>query len=241
MRSPLDGNPPITNEHGNAGWGFFGKHAGIDYGVAVGTPVYAPDNGTIRYAVGSSDGGNMLEIAIGSYWHRFLHLQRFVRTSGTVKKGELIAYSGATGNVTGPHLHWDVRKAGTAWNDKYSNYVNPLSLIKEDNVAKITKTTLNQLAQGMGGRNAPDDVVKHWTKQDTSRLATPIKDIYNAKWAKDFRAKAKDHDKLKSQINELNKVIKVKDNEIAKLKATGGSSDSKWETLKVLIRELIGK
>jgi len=129
----------ITNQHGTPGWGKFGKHCGIDYGVPVGTPVYAPGAGTIRAAYFGTSGGNMLEIEIGAHWHRFLHLDRYVRKTGAVKEGELIGYSGATGNVTGPHLHWDVRKAGTTWDADYNNYLDPLSLITSKGEAMPTQ------------------------------------------------------------------------------------------------------
>jgi hypothetical protein len=43
---------------------------------------------------------------------------------------------GATGDVTGPHLHWDVRRANTNWNALYSNYYDPLKLVEEANKPK---------------------------------------------------------------------------------------------------------
>lgn len=155
----------ITNSHGTPGWGKFGKHTGIDYGIPTGTPVYAPGAGTIRAAWFGSSGGNMLEIAIGSYWHRFLHLDRCVKRTGSVKEGELIAYSGATGAVTGPHLHWDVRKSGTAWDASYNNYINPLSLItKQGEDMPTTATDVKHIYQyGPLGRAADASGLKHYT------------------------------------------------------------------------------
>lgn len=262
MQSPLKGSPKITNQHGTPGWGYFGKHAGVDYGVPVGTPVYAPAAGTIRYAVGTPDGGNILEIAIGGHWHRFLHLQRFVRTSGTVKEDEVIAYSGNTGNVTGAHLHWDVRKAGTTWNAAYSNYVNPLSLITTKPSAPAqggTMLTLNRariLAYGILGRQnalsgkADADLKKNHVGKKTTEQA--VDEFYTSKEGKTWREKTlpsiinerehykKSYQTAQKTIEELNKALSIKDNEIAKLKALGGDS-SKWETLKALVRELVGK
>jgi len=71
------------------------------------------------------------------------------------------------------------------------------------NVANITKTTLNQLTMGMGNRPVPNDIVNHWTKQPTSRLNVPIRDIYNSSWAKAFRADAKAAPALRRQVTSL--------------------------------------
>lgn len=135
MRIPLNGSPRISNAHGNPGWGTFGKHTGIDYAVPVGTPIYAPGNGVVNAKFetsGKGSGGKQLQIRIGNYDHRFLHLNSFEVNNGQkVSEGQLIGYSGATGDVTGPHLHWDVRIAGTTWNSSYNNYINPLALLTE--------------------------------------------------------------------------------------------------------------
>lgn len=93
-----------------------GSHSGIDFRAAVGTPVYAVADGVVE-GVGDTDATcpktsfgkwvfirhpNGLATAYG-------HLSLIKATAGqNVKKGDLIAYSGATGHVTGPHLHLTV-------------------------------------------------------------------------------------------------------------------------------------
>lgn len=130
MRRALNGNPAITNPHGNPGWGYFGKHAGYDYGVN-GAQVFAPEAGTVINLYSGGSGGNIIELQ-GVYTHRFLHLKSFNVSKGQrVPEGALIGISGATGNVTGPHLHHDVRKNGTAWNQSFSNYYDWEALIKQ--------------------------------------------------------------------------------------------------------------
>lgn len=131
MRRALDGNPQITNPHGAAGWGHFGKHLGYDYGARTGTPVFAPVGGTVNMVTSGGSGGTMIQLD-GGYWHRFLHLNTVhVRVGQRVTEGQHIADSGATGNVTGPHLHHDVRRAGTAWNAAYEYYVDWEAKLRE--------------------------------------------------------------------------------------------------------------
>lgn len=94
-------------------------HPGVDIGVPIGTPVYATNNGTVISAGWNSGGyGNWVEIDNGGgITTVFGHMSRVVAQSGqTVSKGELIGYSGDTGEATGPHLHYEVRRNGTPVN-----------------------------------------------------------------------------------------------------------------------------
>jgi murein DD-endopeptidase MepM/ murein hydrolase activator NlpD len=86
-------------------------HAGIDLAEAVGTELYAAADGRIILASYNGGYGRMVKIQ-----HRFgfrtyyAHMSRvYVRTGQSVKKGQLIGRVGATGRVTGPHLHYEVR------------------------------------------------------------------------------------------------------------------------------------
>lgn len=88
-------------------------HSGTDVAVPTGTPVLAPADGVVILA---SDHpflleGNLLMIDHGMGLNSALmHLSRIVVTPGqAVKRGQLVAYSGATGRVTGAHLHWSLR------------------------------------------------------------------------------------------------------------------------------------
>lgn len=139
-RIPLNGNPRINTYHGQAGWGKFNKHLGIDYNASVGTPIYAPVGGTINERVetsGPGSGGKRLQLAgRDGKWHRFLHLSGWnVSVGATVHEGQLLGWSGNTGDTTGPHLHWDVRRANTAWNSSFDNYVDPIAWINQLNAS----------------------------------------------------------------------------------------------------------
>ncbi|RCK72366.1 MAG: metalloendopeptidase [Anaerolineae bacterium] len=96
-----------------------GSHAGhvaLDFGVPVGTPVKATLDGKVVYAGWNDQGyGNLVIIENGPYRVYFAHLSKIpVKLGEKVTAGTIIGYSGNTGNSTGPHLHYEVRKNGQA-------------------------------------------------------------------------------------------------------------------------------
>lgn len=100
------------------GWRFGGAefHPGIDIGCPIGTPVYASNNGVVENAGWNSGGyGNWIRINNGGGLESiFGHLSRVAVHAGQmVSKGQLIGYSGSTGESTGPHLHYEIRRNGT--------------------------------------------------------------------------------------------------------------------------------
>jgi len=94
-------------------------HEGIDIITDVGTNVYATGDGVVRYA-GRTQGGYGAVIEIDhsfGYSSLYAHLSRvLVRPGQAVKRGELIAKSGRSGLVSGPHLHYEVRLNGRRQN-----------------------------------------------------------------------------------------------------------------------------
>lgn len=96
-------------------------HAGIDFGVPCGTPVYAAATGDVVRAGRAGGYGNQVVLDNGlingsGMATTYNHLSRFAVTSGRVNRGQLIAYSGTTGSSTGCHLHFEVRLNGTPVN-----------------------------------------------------------------------------------------------------------------------------
>jgi murein DD-endopeptidase MepM/ murein hydrolase activator NlpD len=93
-------------------------HKGVDLSAPVGTPIYATADGTVSRADWFSSYG--LYVAIehgGDIQTRYGHMSRLNVAAGQqVRKGEVIGYVGSTGRSTGPHLHYEVRIAGTAVN-----------------------------------------------------------------------------------------------------------------------------
>lgn len=100
-------------------------HPGVDFEVPVGTPVLATGGGKVMIA-GPKEGYG-LEVVIahgGGFRTVYAHLSRVSVSPGAkVKKGEVIAYSGRSGLVSTPHLHYEVEKDGKKVDPK--NYIGP--------------------------------------------------------------------------------------------------------------------
>lgn len=87
-------------------------HTGVDWAAPTGTQIFAAGNGVILKAGWSSGYGRRVEIQHqGGYVTTYNHMSGFGRnvTEGErIKQGQLVGYVGATGNVTGAHLHYEV-------------------------------------------------------------------------------------------------------------------------------------
>lgn len=89
-------------------------HNGTDIAVPVGTPVKSPWRGTVYSIYTNSSGGlQMIIDHPNGYRTGYAHLSATGVTEGQkVKRGQVIAKSGNTGNSTGPHLHFTLRRNG---------------------------------------------------------------------------------------------------------------------------------
>ncbi|MGR5444352.1 peptidoglycan DD-metalloendopeptidase family protein [Vibrio jasicida] len=85
-------------------------HNGTDFATPVGSPIYSTGDGKVIAVRNHPYAGKYLVIEHNSvYKTRYLHLSRFLVKKGDhVKRGQKIALSGATGRLTGPHLHFEV-------------------------------------------------------------------------------------------------------------------------------------
>ncbi|MER5435626.1 M23 family metallopeptidase [Streptomyces sp. NPDC002588] len=98
---------------GQAGVNWMSQHTGIDFPVSYGTTVMAATDGTVRTQWNSAYGNMLILTAKDGTETWYCHLSSYRVASGTtVKAGEPVAYSGNSGNSTGPHLHFEVRPAG---------------------------------------------------------------------------------------------------------------------------------
>ncbi|WP_129295592.1 M23 family metallopeptidase [Streptomyces lydicus] len=100
----------LTASFGQAGDRWAADHTGQDFAAPTGTPVKAVHSGTITQAGWAGSYGYRIVLTLDDgteLW--FCHLSSMVKTSGKVSTGEVIGRVGATGNVTGPHLHLEVR------------------------------------------------------------------------------------------------------------------------------------
>ena len=118
IRHPFEGTYPITQRFAEAkDWyvkiaGY--PHNGIDYAMVKDTPILACDDGLVTYSDNVAD-ANGVGINIQHSWgmSQYWHLNRVIAIfNKTVKRGNVIGYSGATGWATGPHLHFGIKVHG---------------------------------------------------------------------------------------------------------------------------------
>ncbi len=109
-----------------AAWGLAG-HAGIDFALPEGTDVLAVAGGQVIHVGESGHFG--LSLIIHHAWgdSLYAHLKNtYVRVGQNVSKGAIIACSGDTGFVTGPHLHLGIKPDPSNTNNGYAGYVDPM-------------------------------------------------------------------------------------------------------------------
>lgn len=100
---------------GQAGVNWMSVHTGIDFPVSYGTTVMAATDGVVSTKWNSAYGNMLIVTAKDGTETWYCHLSSYRVATGTaVKAGQPIAYSGNSGNSTGPHLHFEVRPAGGA-------------------------------------------------------------------------------------------------------------------------------
>jgi murein DD-endopeptidase MepM/ murein hydrolase activator NlpD len=107
---PVSG--PVTS---GFGWRWGRMHEGIDIAVGSGTPVHAAQSGRVIVAGWMGGYGNLVVIDHGGGLSTaYGHNNSFAVGSGqSVSQGQVVAYSGNTGNSTGPHVHFEVRVNGS--------------------------------------------------------------------------------------------------------------------------------
>ncbi|MFG2147064.1 peptidoglycan DD-metalloendopeptidase family protein [Streptomyces sp. NPDC048696] len=128
FRAPLD-SVSIGTPYRMAGsmWAS-GYHTGVDFEAQTGTTVKAVGAGTVVTAGWGGAYGNQVVIrhADGMY-SQYAHLSQLSVSAGqTVTEGQQIGLSGATGNVTGPHLHFEIRTT-----PDYGSDVDPLAYLRQ--------------------------------------------------------------------------------------------------------------
>ena len=112
-------------------------HSGQDFAVPSGTDVMATHGGTVVKAGGNGAGdgpayGNAIVIKHGNgTFSQYAHLSRIdVKIGQVVKTGQKIAKSGNTGNSSGPHLHFEIRKTAN-----YGSAVDPVAFLRANGLS----------------------------------------------------------------------------------------------------------
>jgi len=163
-------NGKITNPYGIKGnlWSS-GRHQGADFATPTGTPLLSVSDGTV-VGVGQCWGpafGNhqvIVHYVVNklNYWAIYAHCSAdFVKVGQKVKMGDKIALSGAEGNVTGPHLHFEVHTVDR-WDKKTD--INPQFLfdlksaskevaLKKAATAKKVTPTVREITSALKSKN----------------------------------------------------------------------------------------
>ncbi|MGW0629355.1 M23 family metallopeptidase [Streptomyces sp. NPDC002758] len=109
-----------------------GYHTGVDFVVPTGTSLKAVGAGTVVSAGWGGAYGNQVVIKLADgYYAQYAHLSQLSVSAGqTVTAGQQVGFSGATGNVTGPHLHFEIRTT-----PNYGSDVDPVAYLRSHGVA----------------------------------------------------------------------------------------------------------
>jgi hypothetical protein len=129
-----------------------GSHTGDDYPCPVGTPVVAAMDGIVFNDNPGDEYGKTVQIDHGNGFQTLYgHLSEVsVAVGATVKRGQVIGRSGDTGNVSGPHLHFEVRKGK-------NNPVSPSELTKGGGALAESLSTIIQ-SGGLGSSPLTSDI-----------------------------------------------------------------------------------
>ncbi|MDA9553232.1 peptidoglycan DD-metalloendopeptidase family protein [Emcibacteraceae bacterium] len=126
MKTPIEG-ARLSSYYGSRKHpvlGYTRMHKGVDFSAPTGTPIMAAGDGVVERASWFGSFGNYVRIRHnGSYKTAYAHMSKYgrgIKKGVRVRQGQIIGYVGATGRVTGRHLHYEVHKDGTQ--------VNPLNL-----------------------------------------------------------------------------------------------------------------
>lgn len=108
-------------------------HRGVDITAPAGTPVRAAADGVVLHASFLGGYGRLVVIDHGNGFQTYYaHLSRFSVVAGQeIRQGELIGAVGASGRVTAPHLHYEVRR--------YGNPQNPAHFLNQTRVAQVRR------------------------------------------------------------------------------------------------------
>jgi len=133
--------------------GYSRMHRGVDFAARTGTPIFAAGDGIVKTAGWSSGYGNFVKIQHnGTYATGYGHASRIakgIRPGVRVKQGQIIAYVGATGLATGPHLHYEVFQNGVQVNPAQQRFNTAVALAGRDltNFRNQTASARAQLAK----------------------------------------------------------------------------------------------
>lgn len=131
LMAPVPGS--ITSRYGmrrHPVLGYRRMHSGLDFRARTGTPIVAVADGRVSSAGRAGGCGNAVRLNhAGGLATRYCHMSRMAVSAGDqVRRGQIIGYAGATGLVTGPHLHYEMYRNGQAIDPASVRFVNRAQL-----------------------------------------------------------------------------------------------------------------
>ncbi|WP_405749607.1 LysM peptidoglycan-binding domain-containing M23 family metallopeptidase [Streptomyces sp. NBC_00012] len=128
---PVPGNHTTAYRASGSNWSS-GSHTGIDFPVSTGTSVKSITSGTVVAAGWGGAYGNQVVVKhTDGHYSQYGHLSSISVSAGqAVSAGQQVGLSGATGNVTGPHLHFEVR-TGPA----YGSDIDPIAYLASHGIS----------------------------------------------------------------------------------------------------------
>ncbi|MDK2598186.1 M23 family metallopeptidase [Pseudoalteromonas sp. P94(2023)] len=154
--------------------GYSRLHKGLDFGAAIGTPIFSAGDGKVLKANWGGSFGNRIVIRhANGYQSLYAHLQGFatgIKAGNEVRQGEVIGYLGSTGLSQAPHLHFEVHKDGRAINPltlKTHRYTaRKLAGAKLEDFSKTVARIDAQLEHSYAKRNEPSQLVFNQTLKE---------------------------------------------------------------------------
>jgi septal ring factor EnvC (AmiA/AmiB activator) len=218
------------------------RHIGVDLRASVNTPVYAMESGTVTIV--DNVGLRLVEIR-GTKTIRYLHLERNILGTGQkVSAGKLIGYSGDTGGVLA-HLHVDVRNNGTAYNQSFYNYYNPMALINETTQGQIMDTDekIRNQYYTLRGAYPSSSEVKSWRGQSYEKFNSVAKAEVNSRTAGISNLKSavatltQERDKARTAVSTLTTEVLGLRDQVKVLEATNKTKDSEIQGLQDSLKD----
>ncbi|QIA65871.1 peptidoglycan DD-metalloendopeptidase family protein [Vibrio astriarenae] len=169
-RKPMDGNYRLSS-HFNPNrkhpvTGRVSPHNGTDWATPTGTPIVSTGDGVVAMTRNHPYAGKYVVIEHGNtYKTRYLHLSKILVKQGQkVSRGQRIGLAGATGRVTGAHIHYELMIRGRPVNPVTANIPMASSVPKEEMAKFVAKR----------------DELNGWLKDQELQLANQIPDENNA-------------------------------------------------------------
>lgn len=167
QRHPFAGNYRISSgfdpQRRHPVTGRIAPHNGTDWAAPTGTPVLATGDGVVTLTLNHPYAGKYVVLQHGStYTTRYLHLsQILVKKGQRVSRGQRIALSGATGRVTGPHIHYEFIVRGRP--------VNPVTA----NIPMANSVPKAEMAQFKAKRDKLNAMLEEQTRLVNSTATQP--------------------------------------------------------------------